>query len=291
MRLGALEAGGTKMICSVGNEQGEILVRERFDTLSPDETMPGMIEFFQKQQVEKLGIGCFGPLDLNPASPDFGSITTTPKLSWRNYPIYQAFKEALNIPVSIDTDVNVAVLAEQRLGAAQGKKNCLYLTVGTGIGGGVMIDGQLVHGLMHPEAGHFPLCVIEGDPMPKGCCPYHQTAGCAEGLASGTAMRKRWGVPAETLPLEHQAWQMEAGYLAQLCVTATALFSPEIIVLGGGVMQKEGLIELVRGKLADYLGGYWQHPVLQHPEQYLVLPGLGNNAGATGALLLAMEAK
>ena len=288
MLLGALEAGGTKMICSLGDEQGHLLDRARFDTRSPEETMPELIRYFSGKGIAALGIGSFGPLDLNSQSPTFGYITTTPKEKWQNFPLKKAFEDALHVPVALDTDVNAAMLAEQRLGAAQAVSTCLYVTVGTGIGGGVMVNGQLVHGLIHPELGHMLLIPAKDDPTPQGFCPFH--VSCAEGLASGTAINKRWGVKAEDLPLSHPAWQLEADYLAQLCMNALAVFAPEKIILGGGVMQKSGLIELVREKLTQLAGGYWQHEMLEEKlNEYLVLPGLNGNSGAVGALLLAAD--
>ncbi len=290
MLLGALEAGGTKMICSLGDEQGHLLDRARFETWSPEETMPELLHYFAGKGIDALGIGSFGPLDLNPSSPTYGCITTTPKAKWQHYPLKKAFEDALNVPVALDTDVNAAVLAEQRLGAARGVSTCLYVTVGTGIGGGVMVNGELVHGLIHPELGHMLLRPAKDDPAPDGFCPFH--ASCAEGLASGTAIRKRWGVRAEELPLEHPAWQLEADYLAQLCMNALAVFSPEKIILGGGVMQKAGLIGLVRQSLQRMAGGYWQHKMLEEGlDEYIVLPALNGNSGAIGALLLAGSVK
>lgn len=288
MLYGALEAGGTKMICSLGDENGNISDRARFDTRLPEETIPQLIEYFSGKPIQALGIGSFGPLDLNPASMTYGHITTTPKKGWENYPLLQAFKNALHVPVQIDTDVNAAALAEQRLGAARGVNSCLYVTIGTGVGGGLMIDNKLVHGLMHPEFGHMILRSAPNDPAPDGFCAFHK--GCLEGLASGTAMRKRWRTPAEELALTHPAWQIEAYYLAQMCVNAIAVFSPEKIVLGGGVMQKPGLIEMVREQMPELLGGYWQSSSLERLDSYVVLPGLGNNSGAAGALLLAAQA-
>ncbi len=290
MLLGALEAGGTKMICSLGDEQGHLLDRARFETRSPEETMPELLQYFAGKGIDALGIGSFGPLDLKPSSPTYGCITTTPKVKWQHYPLKKAFEDALNVPVALDTDVNAAVLAEQQLGAARGVGTCLYVTVGTGIGGGVMVNGELVHGLIHPELGHMLLRPAKDDPAPDGFCPFH--VSCAEGLASGTAIGKRWGTRAEELPLEHPAWQLEADYLAQLCMNALAVFSPEKIILGGGVMQKAGLIGLVRQSLQRMAGGYWQHKMLgEGIDEYIVLPALNGNSGAIGALLLASSVK
>ena len=287
---GALEAGGTKMVLSVLNEAGEILERASMPTGTPEDTMPGMLAFFREHPIKALGIGCFGPLELNPASPDYGTITATPKLAWRGYPILPAFREALGIPVALDTDVNAAALAEARLGAAKGLNSCLYVTIGTGVGGGLIIDGKPVHGLTHPELGHMLLAPEPADPAPEGFCPYHRH--CLEGLAAGPAIQKRWGVPAQELPPEHPAWALEVGYIAQMCVNAIMAFSPEKIILGGGVMQQAFLFPLIRERTLTLLGSYLCSPVVERGlEDYIVPPGLGVNSGVVGAYLLAREAE
>ena len=287
---GALEAGGTKMVLAIVNEQGELLEKTAIPTRTPAETMPEMIRFFQKAPIAALGIGCFGPLDLNPASDTYGSITATPKLAWRNYPILPAFRESLRLPVGFDTDVNGAALAEGHFGAARGLKSCLYVTVGTGVGGGVLIDGKPVHGLVHPEIGHIFVRPAPEDPMPQGSCPYHGC--CLEGMASGPAMEKRWGVSARELPEAHPAWKLEAAYLAQLCASAMFSFSPERIILGGGVMQHKSLFPLIRKETLALLHGYITHPAVDAGlADYIVEPGLGVNSGILGAYLLARQAE
>lgn len=289
MILGALEAGGTKMVCSVGTPEGKVLEQASYPTTSPEETMPQLIGFFKNAKVDAVGIGCFGPLDLNPASATYGYITTTPKLLWRNYPILDAMRDALGVPAAIDTDVNAAALAEATLGAASGLDSCLYVTIGTGVGGGVFIGGKLVHGLVHPEFGHMLLHAEADDTMPHGSCPYHD--GCLEGLAAGPAIEKRWGQKAYELPADHPAWDLEARYLAQMCVNAIVTLSPEKIILGGGVMQQKHLFPIIHRYVLERLGGYVQHPmILQHIDQYIVEPGLGTKSGVTGALLLAAGA-
>ncbi|MBQ8653572.1 MAG: ROK family protein [Clostridia bacterium] len=289
LRLGALEAGGTKMVMSILDQQGVMLERVSIPTRTPQETMPEMIAFFRDQQIGSLGVGCFGPLDLNPASPAYGCITATPKLDWRNYPLLDEFRRALNVPVLLDTDVNGAALAESRLGAAQGLGSCVYVTIGTGIGGGLIIGGECVHGLMHPEMGHQLLTPHPEDPSPEGFCPYHRR--CLEGLASGPAIMKRWGIPAQELPEDHPAWQLEAYYLAQMCHNAMMTFSPEKIILGGGVMHKEFLFPMIREKTLELLGGYISSPAVDAGlADYIVSPGLGDNSGVMGAWLLARRA-
>lgn len=286
---GALEAGGTKMVLSWLDENGQMLERLSIPTREPENTMPAMAAFFREHPIDALGIGCFGPLDLNPASPTYGSITATPKLSWRNYPILQEFIRQLNVPAALDTDVNGAALAEVRLGAARGLSSCLYVTVGTGIGGGLIIGGKPVHGLVHPEIGHQLMQPAANDPTPDGFCPYHKH--CLEGLAAGPAIEKRWGISAKELPHDHPAWDLETTYLAQMCHNAIMAFSPEKIILGGGVMQQEFLFPIIRRKVLESLGGYVCSPAVDRGlEDYIVAPGLGVNSGVMGAYLLAQQA-
>ena len=289
MVLGALEAGGTKMVLSIGNEKLEIIDRVSIPTRSPEETMPEMIAYFRDKHVDAIGIGSFGPLDLDPASPTYGSITTTPKPGWAGVPLMKMLTEGAGAPGEIDTDVNAAALAELECGAAKGLKSCLYVTIGTGIGGGLIVEGNLVHGLVHPELGHMLLRPDPDDPAPDGFCPFHK--GCLEGLASGPAMQKRWGESARTLPDEHIAWKIEAEYLAQMCVNSIVSFSPEKIVLGGGVMHRRHVFEGIRRRTQELLGGYVQHEaILKDIDNYIVSPGLGDAAGVTGALILARRA-
>jgi fructokinase len=286
---GALEAGGTKMVLAVFREDGELLEKESVPTRTPAETMPQMAAWFRERQVAALGIGCFGPLDLNPASPAYGYITATPKLAWRNYPLLPAFRDALGIPAALDTDVNGAALAEARLGAARGLESCVYFTVGTGIGGGLIIHGRPVHGLVHPEIGHIAVRPAENDPMPGGVCPYHGC--CLEGMASGPAIEKRWGISAKELPPDHPAWDLEADYLAQACAAAMFSFSPEKIIMGGGVMQQKFLFPLIRQKTVALLKGYIDHPAVAAGLcDYIVEPALGTESGIRGAFLLARAA-
>ncbi len=289
MLLGALEAGGTKMICSTGDAKGNVFSRESFPTTTPDETMPMLLDFFRKARVDALGIASFGPVDPRRDSPTFGMITSTPKLAWQNFPLFWTLRDALNIPTGFDTDVGAAALAEHRLGAGAGLSSCLYVTVGTGVGGGLVVENNLVHGLLHPEFGHFWLRPHPEDPTPHGFCPFHD--GCLEGLANGPAIEKRWGKKAQELPLDHPAWALEAYYLAQMCMTAIVVISPEKIILGGGVMQQEHLFPPIRRQVREMLGGYVQHKaILEEIDGYIVPPGLGINSGVTGALLLAADA-
>ncbi|MBE5783102.1 MAG: ROK family protein [Clostridiales bacterium] len=286
MRYGALEGGGTKMVMAVADENLNILTRETIPTKTPAETMPAMIEFFQGQKIDALGIGCFGPLDLKPSSPAFGSIAKTPKLAWRDYPLMPEFQKALQVPCAIDTDVNAAALCELKLGAGKGLNNCVYVTVGTGIGGGVVCEGNLVHGLMHPEWGHILLAPHPDDPMPQGACPYH--VSCLEGLASGPAMEKRWGVPGRELPPDHPAWKLEAHYLAQMCVAALMMVSTEKIILGGGVMSQKQLFPMIREEVLRMLGGYLH--CVENADDLIVPPACWPDSGLLGSVLLAKMA-
>lgn len=289
MFYGALEAGGTKMVLSHMRENGAMLCRETIPTTTPEETMPRMLAFFREHPIDALGVACFGPLDLNTKSETYGSITATPKLAWRDYPIMTAFRDALNIPVAIDTDVNAAALAESQLGAGRGLSSCLYVTVGTGIGGGLIVHGKPVHGLVHPELGHQLLTPHPEDPAPDGFCPYHKH--CLEGLAAGPAIEKRWGKPGSELPANHPAWELETEYLAQMCHNAIMSFSPERIILGGGVMQQSFLFTLIREKTLRLLGGYVVSPEVEDRLiNYIVKPGLGVHSGVMGAWLLARGA-
>lgn len=289
MLFGTLEAGGTKMVLSIGNEQNELLEQATIPTETPEKTIPAMAAWFKDRHIAALGIGAFGPVDLNPASTTYGWITKTPKPGWQDTPLLPPLRDALDVPAKIDTDVNAAALAEWQLGAAKGLNSCIYVTVGTGIGAGVVAEGKLVHGLLHPELGHMLLRQEPDDPAPAGFCPYHK--GCLEGLASGPAMEKRWGMKAQTIPRDHEAWDLEAAYLAQMCMNAVCAFSPEKIILGGGVMQQKHLFPLIRQKTKTLLNGYIHvSEIMGHIDDYIVEPCLGTMSGATGALLLAQEA-
>lgn len=288
-----LEAGGTKFVCAVGTGPDDIWAEARFPTITPDETIDRTISFFREQIARfgspaALGIAAFGPIDPHPASPTFGYITTTPKPGWANTNLAGALGDALEVPVGFDTDVNVAGLGEWRWGAAQGLENFVYLTIGTGIGGGGMINGRLMHGLVHPEMGHVPLPHDwSADPYP-GRCPFH--GDCLEGMAAGPAIGERWGRPATELPPDHPAWELEAHYLALALQGFICTLSPERIILGGGVMEQKQLFPLVRRKVQSYLNGYVQtSAILDDIDGYIVPPALGNRAGVAGALALARQ--
>ena len=290
--FGILEAGGTKFICAVGTGPGDIRDEERFPTTTPDETLSRTLDYFRRMEnrhgkLSALGIGSFGPLDLNPQSATWGFITATPKPGWSNTSLASFLSESLGVPAFIDTDVNAAALAESLWGAGTGLKNLVYVTVGTGIGGGVLSGGNLIHGLVHPELGHI-LLPKRGDDAFEGNCPFHRT--CLEGLASGPAIQKRWGIGGGNLPPHHPAWDLEAHYLALGLQSWTLSLSPEKIILGGGVMAQEHLLPLIQTKLLKLLGGYIQHPLLTQERigEYVCAPGLGTRSGLMGALALAM---
>jgi fructokinase len=288
-KIGALEAGGTKMVLAVYTEAGEELERLTLPTLSPEETVPPMRAFFDKHGIDALGVGSFGPLELNPAAPNYGSITSTPKLMWRDYPLLTALTGERGIPCAIDTDVNAAVLAEADRGAAQGLTDAVYITVGTGVGGGVLSGGRLVHGLLHPEVGHMLLRPHPDDGNPRGVCPYHD--GCLEGLAAGPAIGARVGGDARDLPDDHPTFAIEAEYLAQMCVNLIVTLSPQRIILGGGVMQRTALYPMVRARTLALLGGYVQSPaLLDHIDTVIVAPALYPVSGLIGAYLLGKRA-
>jgi fructokinase len=276
--VGGIEAGGTKFICAIGTNPHD-LTTDEFPTTTPEETVARAVAFFARHPaVPAIGIGSFGPVDLAT-----GTITTTPKLAWRNYPLASAVQLATGARVFLDTDVNAAALGEHRWGAAQDVDTFLYLTIGTGIGGGGMLGGRLLHGLIHPEMGHIR--IPRSDPFP-GVCPYH--GDCLEGLASGPAIEKRWNTSARDLPAGHPAWQQEARYLALAIVNFICTLSPQRIILGGGVMQRTELLPMIRAEVQTLLNDYVQSPaILEHIDTYIVAPALGSRAGVLGALALA----
>jgi len=288
---GAIEAGGTKFICAVGTGPDDLRAETRFPASSPSETLGRCIDFFKAQpRIAALGVGCFGPIELDRRSPAYGHVTTTPKQGWRNTDVVGPLGHALGVSVGFDTDVNGAALGEARWGAARGLDTAVYVTIGTGIGGGALSGGRLAHGLVHPEMGHLLLPREPDDVDFPGACPFHG-ARCWEGVASGPAIEKRWGHRAETLPEDHPAWDMEARYLASGLATLVLVLSPQRLILGGGVMQAGHLFPKVRRHLQSALAGYVQaEPVLYGIDDYVVPPFLGPRAGILGALALAEQA-
>ena len=270
--FGAIEAGGTKFICGAGTGPDDLQTIE-IPTTTPEQTVTTAVAWLRGHAPCAVGIGSFGPVDINPVSPTWGHITSTPKAGWQNFDFAGSVHRALDVPVFFNSDVNSAVLGEAAWGAAQGVSNCLYLTVGTGIGGGAILSGQLLHGASHPEMGHIR---IPHDSFP-GICPFH--GNCLEGLASGPAIEARWGKPAQELPPDHPAWQLEAQYLAAAIANFTCILSPELVLLGGGVMRQSTLFPLIRREVARLVAGYVAVPEIQPP-------ALGQRAGVLGALAL-----
>ena len=286
---GSLEAGGTKMVCAIGDEQGNILERISIPTLAPENTMPAILDFFKNKNISALGIGCFGPVDLDKKSPTYGYITTTPKLAWRNYDIVGVCEKELGVPVGFDTDVNGSALGEATWGCTKDLDHSIYITVGTGIGVGVIIDKKPYHGMLHPEGGHIFLARHPQDPMERGVCPYHEL--CMEGLASGPSIQARWGKPGAELADRPEVWELEAYYLAQAICSYIMILSPERIVIGGGVAHQEQMMPLIRKEVLRQMGGYIAAKGMQDLDNYIVLPSLNDNQGILGALKLAMDAE
>lgn len=280
---GAIEAGGTKFVCGLGTGP-EDLETARFATTTPDETTALAIEFFRGRTPPRaIGIGSFGPVDLNPESPSYGFITSTPKPGWQNFDFAGTVRRALDVPVAFDTDVNAAALGETRWGASRGMSDSVYLTVGTGIGGSAIVHGRVLHGLMHPEMGHIRIPHDRVEDPYAGHCPFH--GDCLEGLACGPAIEARWHKPARELPAGHEAWELEARYLALALNTWVCTLSTKRFVLGGGVMSQAHLFPLIRAELDHILNGY-----IRVPGDFIVPPELGSRAGVLGALVLAEQA-
>ncbi|MFD1787851.1 ROK family protein [Sphingomonas floccifaciens] len=290
MLLGAIEAGGTKFICGIADREGRIVAEARIPTTSPEETLGEASVFFAREiarlgQLSAFSIGSFGPLSLNPAKPDYGTITSTPKKGWQNIDLLGHFRRTIRAPMALDTDVNAAAVGELLFGSGQGLDTFCYVTVGTGIGVGLLIDGSPHGGANHPEAGHIKLPRAPGDEAFPGICPYH--GDCLEGLACGPAIAARWGVAGETLPPDHPGWEMEAHYIAGLCATLTYVVRPDRIILGGGVMQSPTMYERVRRSLLAKLAGYDASMRALDMDEYIAAPTAGASAGLTGALALA----
>jgi fructokinase len=291
MSYGGIEAGGTKWVCAIG-DGATLLESETFPTTTPEETISRAVQFFRRREpLEAVGVASFGPIDVHHTSPTWGHITTTPKPGWAFTDLVAPLRAALGIPVAFDTDVNAAALAESHWGAGAGLDTFCYITVGTGIGGGALVNGRLLHGLVHPELGHMRIPHDrERDPF-DGVCPYH--GDCFEGLASGEAIRRRWGRPGQELSANAAVWQLESEYLALGLMNVICTLSPQRIILGGGVSKQPTLLPLVRRRLKQLLADYLDVVELTRPEaieRYVVPPGLGDQAGVIGAVELARSA-
>ena len=289
---GGIEAGGTKFVCVVGNAPDHIVDEIRFPTTTPGETLGKTIQFFQpfvsSGQISVIGVGCFGPLDLNPKSPTYGFITDTPKPFWSNTDVRGMLQHGLNVEVAFDLDVNAAGMGETTWGASKGLDSSLYLTIGTGIGGGCIRDGKPLVGLLHPEMGHIRIPHDRNlDPF-IGTCPFHED--CFEGLASGPAIEKRLGLTGAFIPEDDPFWDIEAEYIASALMNFILTLSPKKIILGGGVMQREYLFHRIRRRVRELLNGYVSSKnISENIDNYIVPPALGNQSGSLGAIALAMS--
>jgi fructokinase len=288
--IGGIEAGGTKIVCAVAHSPDQPLMEHRFPTRDPKTTLAEAVQFFRDAQLRygelrAMGIGTFGPADVDQRSPGYGTILTTPKEGWAGTDFLRNIRAGLgtDMPIAFDTDVNVAAIGESEFGAGRHFRNIAYITVGTGIGGGMLLDGVPVHGRMHPEIGHMTMPDLDKDfGKSTNICPFHQS--CLEGRASGPALEARWGMPGAQLPEDHPAWELQAAYLAHGAINLTAAWSPDILILGGGVCQQTGLVDRVRRKFFDLAGNYWNLPPL---DVYLQTAELGQRAGIVGALAMA----
>jgi fructokinase len=291
---GAIEAGGTKFVCALGTADGSLIAESRLPTTNPAATLAAVVKFLREGSdlhgpLSGIGVASFGPLVLDRRSPHYGFLGKTPKAGWSHTDIVGAMRGAFQGAVGFDTDVNAAALAEHRWGAARDVSDLVYVTVGTGIGAGVLVNGVPLHGLVHPEIGHLFVRRHALDAEFAGVCPFH--GDCLEGLASGPAIMKRSGCDLSSLSADHPQWTMQADYLAQLCATLVLTVSPRRIILGGGVMSCLALFPLIRTRMLHWLAGYVDHAeLLQHSDRYLLPPGLGQRSGVLGALSLAMDA-
>ena len=286
-----IEAGGTKFECVVGSGPESVVATRRIATTAPEETLRAAGDFIEQasrgSELAGIGIAHFGPVDLDPDSPTYGTVTTTPKPGWAGAAVVSTLRARFGVPIGWDTDVNGAALGELRWGVGRGLRSLVYFTVGTGIGGGAIVDGRPVHGLLHPEMGHIPISAL-GDATP-GFCPYHG-GSCLEGVAAGPAIELRAGRPGSELAPEHPIWDEEARYLAFAAATASLLYSPQRIIFGGGVMRQEHVLPRIRTHFLNLLNGYLRSPAItREVESYLVRPGLGERSGVLGALALARE--
>lgn len=283
MILGSIEAGGTKFIAAVGDEQMRIIDTLTVPTTKPEETMEPILSFFDQYQIDALGVGSFGPIDVNQGSKSYGYITSTPKPFWRDFNFVGSLSAHFNVPIAWTTDVNAAGYAEYVLGNAEGTQSCLYLTIGTGIGGGFINQDQILNAYSHPEMGHLLIKRHPSDHF-EGNCPFHKD--CLEGMASGPAVEKRWGKKGIELAKCSEVWELEAYYLAQALVSYTLVLRPERIILGGGIMKQKQIFHLIREQFGQMLNDYVAVPNL---ESYIQPVGLNDQAGIIGGFLLAKK--
>ena len=283
--FGAIEAGGTKMLCAILDQDAKIIKEISVPTTTPEETVKQILSFFSSYKISSLGIGAFGPIDLHQQSPNFGSILNTPKLAWKNFSYIKSFS-SLGIPIAIDTDVNASCLGEAIFGNSKGLDNVVYITIGTGIGIGVITEGKLLHGMMHPEGGHMIISKCVEDNF-ESVCPYHKD--CLEGLASGPSIKKRYGKEGGELKNDNKVWDLEAEYLAQSLVNIILMLQPQRIILGGGVMHQEQLFPLIRQKVKSKINNYLITKELDNMDEYIVPCSLNDKQGILGSFKIGYD--
>lgn len=279
--LGSIEAGGTKFVCGIGNDQLDIIERVSFPTTTPEETMALVIGFFKKYPLKAIGIGSFGPIDIHKDSATYGQITSTPKLAWQDYDIVGAMKKEFNIPIAFTTDVNAAAYGEYVADAGKGLSSCVYYTIGTGVGAGAIQTGSFIEGFSHPEMGHM-IVKRHPDDSFEGSCPFH--GDCLEGMAAGPAIEKRAGKKGQEVAEDDPIWTIEAYYVAQAAYNTTLMLAPDVIIFGGGVMKQLHMLPKVHHEFEKWVNGYVKTPPL---EQYIVTPALEDDPGTIGCLALA----
>lgn len=280
---GAIEAGGTKFVCAVGDAQLNIVETITIPTTTPEETMVNVQSFFDKHELLTIGIGSFGPIDINKESKTYGFITSTPKTAWKNFDFVGILKAYYDVPIAFTTDVNASLYGEYKAGIAKNVDSAVYYTIGTGIGGGAMLKGRFVEGLSHPEMGHMNISLHKDDQF-EGSCPYHQN--CLEGMASGPAIEKRVGTEGKFIQEDDEVWDIIAYYIAQAAFNTTLLLSPELIILGGGVMHQHHLLDKIRDQFVEINNSYINLPPI---DQYIAEPSLEDKQGIIGCLALAKE--
>jgi fructokinase len=284
---GGVETGGTWTVCALGRGPDDLVAYEQFPTTSPPETLERVVGFFEaRPRPRAIGIGSFGPVDLQPDSDTWGHVTTTPKPGWQHTAVASVIRERLAVPVAFDLDVTAAAIGEQQWGAGRGAEIVCYLTIGTGIGAGLVVEGRPWHGLIHPEVGHLRIPHDRARDPFDGACPVH--GDCWEGLAAGGAIAKRWGSSPASLPDDHPAWELEGEYVALGILSIVSVASPHRVIVGGGVMERRFLFDVVRRRLRELIGGYLDAPLLgEEIGRYLVPPALGDRAGVLGAIAMA----
>ena len=287
MRFGALEAGGTKMVCAIGDENGNILDRVSIPTETPDITMPIMLDYFKDKDIKAIGIASFGPIDLHEDSKDYGMITSTPKAPWRNFNIVKSFTDELHIPAGFDTDVNGSLIGEATYGQAKGISDAVYITIGTGVGGGVITNGRTLHGMLHPEIGHIRMVP---HPEDEYAATFGKRGGTLEELAAGPSLIKRWGMGGGELPYGHKGWDIEAFYIGQAVSSYILVLSPKLIIIGGGVMHADFLLPMIRKETLYFLDSYIDTSSIHDIDNYIVAPSLNDDQGVMGAVKLAVDA-